>query len=131
MSVPAPHCHKFLGAAAALMLLSAGAVSAQTGAAGTPPSDQSLENKGACDPASVAEAATKADTHSAAGTSPGNTGSTGWTGGTGGAHTATNPAGALPESKTWQPPTARGLDLAMAVPAKAPADNAGQAGKGC
>jgi hypothetical protein len=130
MSVPARHCTKSLAAAAALMLLSTGTVSAQSGATGTP-SGQSLENKVACNPAGVAEAATKPDSHSAAGTSPGNTGSTGWTGGTGGAHTATNPAGALPESRTWQPPTARGLDLAMAAPKEAPAQNAGQAGRGC
>jgi hypothetical protein len=37
----------------------------------------------------------------------------------------------VPESKTWQPPTARGLDLAMALPAKAPADKGGQPDKGC
>lgn len=104
-------------AASALVLMFAAApVAAQSGNAGNPPSAQSLENKAACDPASKAEAATPADTHSAAGTSPGNTGSTGWTGGTGGQHTGTNPQGALPESKTWQPPTARGLDLAMPMP---------------
>ena len=40
-------------------------------------------------------------------------GSTGWTGGTGGAHIGTSPQGATEDSKTWQPPTARGLDLAM------------------
>ena len=33
------------------------------------------------------------------------------TGGTGGSQIGTNTAGAVPESKTWQPPTARGLDL--------------------
>jgi hypothetical protein len=131
MSVPTRHCPKFLAAAAALMLASAGTVSAQSGATGTPPSGQSLENKVACNPAGVAEAATKPDSHSAAGTSPGNTGSTGWTGGTGGAHTATNPAGALPESRTWQPPTARGLDLAMTVPSEPQAANTAEADKGC
>jgi hypothetical protein len=131
MPVSDRQCPKFLAAAAALVLMSTGAVYAQSAAPGSPPSGQSLEGKTSCGSAGVAEAATKPDTHSAAGTSPGNTGSTGWTGGTGGAHTATNPAGALPESKTWQPPTARGLDLAMAMPAKAPADNAGQADKGC
>ncbi len=46
------------------------------------------------------------------GTAPGNTGSTGWTGGTGGAFIGTNPQGATMNSTTWQPPTARGLDLA-------------------
>lgn len=131
MSVLDRHCPKILATAAALMLVSAGAASAQSAATGTPPSGQSLEDKVACNSAGVAEAATKPDTSSAAGTSPGNTGSTGWTGGTGGAHTATNPAGALPESKTWQPPTARGLDLAMAVPAETPAAKPGQSEKGC
>lgn len=45
------------------------------------------------------------------GTAPGNEGSSGWSGGLGGSFIGTNPAGALPASKTWQPPTARGLDL--------------------
>lgn len=80
------------------------------------PSTQSLESKVACNPGGVAEAATRPETHDAAGTSPGNAGSTGWTGGTGGAHMGTSPQGALPESRTWQPPTARGLDLGMAIP---------------
>ena len=38
-------------------------------------------------------------------------GTTGWTGGTGGSQLGTTPAGALPESKTWQPPVATGIDL--------------------
>lgn len=45
------------------------------------------------------------------GTAPENTGTTGWTGGTGGSQLGTNIQGAVPESPTWQPPTARGLDL--------------------
>lgn len=67
--------------------------------------------------ASKAEPATPPDRTSADGTAPGNAGSTGWTGGTGGAHIGTSPHGATEHSKTWQPPTARGLDLAMEVPA--------------
>lgn len=46
------------------------------------------------------------------GTAPGNSGSSGWTGGTGGSTIGTNAQGAVATSKTWQPPTARGLDLA-------------------
>ena len=40
-----------------------------------------------------------------------NAGNTGWSGGTGGSQLGTNAQGALPNSPTWQPPTARGLDL--------------------
>ncbi len=46
-------------------------------------------------------------------TAPGNA-ATGWSGGLGGSHTGTSPSGAVAESRTWQPPTARGLDLAGA-----------------
>ncbi len=96
-----------------------------------PSSTQSLEGKGSCNSANKAEAATAPDRQTADGTAPGNSGSTGWTGGTGGAHIGTNPQGALPESKTWQPPTARGLDLAMAVPSDAPASSRSEASQGC
>ncbi|SDD79728.1 hypothetical protein SAMN05421538_102451 [Paracoccus isoporae] len=44
-------------------------------------------------------------------TAPENAGNTGWTGGTGGAQLGTTPSGATPESKTWQPPVATGIDL--------------------
>lgn len=71
--------------------------------------------------AGKAEPATPPDTASADGTAPGNAGSTGWTGGTGGVHIGTNPQGATEHSPTWQPPTARGLDLTMELPEK-PAD---------
>lgn len=91
----------------------------------TPTAGQGLENKANCNSASVAEATNAAESHAAAGTSPGNMGSTGWTGGTGGAHMGTSPHGAVPESKTWQPPTVRGLDLAMPIPATAPDAKAG------
>jgi len=63
-----------------------------------------------------AEPATQPNTTAADGTSPGNSGSTGWTGGTGGAFIGTNPHDATRNSTTWQPPTARGLDLAKAPP---------------
>ncbi|WBU65418.1 hypothetical protein [Paracoccus aerodenitrificans] len=45
------------------------------------------------------------------GTSAQNAGTTGWTGGTGGSQIGTTPAGALPQSRTWQPPVASGLAL--------------------
>lgn len=57
------------------------------------------------------EPATPPSQGASSGTAPGNAGSTGWTGGTGGSHTGTAPAGAVPQSPTWQPPTASGLDL--------------------
>lgn len=41
-----------------------------------------------------------------------NSGSSGWSGGLGGSVLGTNAQGAVPASPTWQPPTARGLDLA-------------------
>ncbi|KFI32513.1 hypothetical protein CG51_00905 [Haematobacter missouriensis] len=59
----------------------------------------------------VAQPATGVAQGPSSGTAPGNAGSTGWSGGTGGSNTGTVPAGALPESKTWQPKTASGLDL--------------------
>lgn len=79
-----------------------------------PPSAQATE---APVPAagSVAEPATTPAPAKADGTAPGNDGSTGWTGGTGGSTIGTTPQGAVAASKTWQPPTARGLDL-MGVP---------------
>lgn len=43
-------------------------------------------------------------------TAPGNA-ATGWSGGLGGSQTGTNPQGAVAESRTDHPPTARGLDL--------------------
>lgn len=64
--------------------------------------------------AETAQPATSQDS-SPDGTAPSNSGSTGWTGGTGGSMIGTNPSGALTTSKTWQPPTARGIDLKMGV----------------
>lgn len=65
---------------------------------------------------SVAEPATHPDASKDA-TAAENSGTTGWSGGTGGSHLGTNTQGAVATSKTWQPPTARGLDL------KGPADS--------
>lgn len=62
-------------------------------------------------PATRAEAATQPDPEEDA-TAAENSASTGWTGGTGGSHQGTNIQGAIASSPTWQPPTARGLDLA-------------------
>jgi len=81
---------------ALLVLLSAGKAEAQ---------------ETAC-PAGQAEASTPPMPGSE-GTAPGNA-STGWSGGLGGSHTGTNTQGAVPGSLSWQPPTARGLDLAGA-----------------
>lgn len=44
-------------------------------------------------------------------TAPSNPASTGWSGGLGGSMEGTNPSGATVHTKTWHPPTARGLDL--------------------
>jgi hypothetical protein len=80
-----------------------------------PGSAQNANEKTDCAAAAgKAEPATPPDRASADGTAPGNSGSTGWTGGTGGAHIGTNPQGATAGSTTWQPPTARGIDLAAA-----------------
>ncbi|MEQ1407460.1 hypothetical protein ABK249_21295 [Neorhizobium sp. Rsf11] len=88
-----------------------------------PASAQIANEKANCATAAgKAEPATAPDRESADGTAPGNSGSTGWTGGTGGAYIGTNPQGATSGSTTWQPPTARGLDLAMAPETPAPAD---------
>lgn len=59
--------------------------------------------------AGVAEPATPPEAGDA--TAPGNA-ATGWSGGLGGSHTGTSPSGAVETSKTWQPATARGIDLA-------------------
>ena len=76
----------------------------------TPPSAQSVERPGDCVPAAQAEPATD-PAPSADSTAPGNAGTTGWTGGLGGSQIGTNPSGKTSDSVTWQPPTARGLDL--------------------
>jgi hypothetical protein len=87
-------------------------------AQGQPRSPQSLEGSSAgCAQAGKAEAATPPARDSGDGTAPGNAGSTGWSGGTGGSHIGTNPSGAVRQSRTWQPPTARGLDP-LAAPAR-------------
>jgi hypothetical protein len=87
----------------ALLLLTTAVAEAQTAprADGCPAAD------------TVAEPATPPQP-GAEGTAPGNAGSTGWTGGLGGSQIGTNTAGAVATSKTWQPPTARGLDLMSA-----------------
>jgi hypothetical protein len=59
---------------------------------------------------SQAEPATIPDA-SEDGTAAENSGTTGWSGGTGGSQLGTNSQGAVSASPTWQPPTARGLDL--------------------
>lgn len=59
--------------------------------------------------AGCAEPATPAMPDAGA-TAPGNA-ATGWSGGLGGSHTGTSPQGATADSRSWQPPTARGVDL--------------------
>ena len=81
------------------------------------PSFAQDEKPGDCaKPAGVAEAATAPEAGDA--TAPGNA-ATGWSGGLGGSQTGTNTAGAVAESRTVQPPTARGLDLMGAPEAAA------------
>ncbi|MBC9175707.1 hypothetical protein [Pseudoroseomonas ludipueritiae] len=75
-----------------------------------PPSAQSLDTRPGCGQNNRAEPGTQPQKESGDGTAPGNAGSTGWSGGTGGSYIGTNPAGATGASRTWQPPTARGLD---------------------
>ena len=71
-----------------------------------------LSEAGTCPAAdTMAEPATQPDASEDA-TAPENTGTTGWSGGTGGSQLGTNIQGAVESSPTWQPPTARGLDLA-------------------
>lgn len=77
---------------------------------GRPPSSQSLVTNPGCQDAGRATPATPPAQGSRDGTAPGNAGNTGWSGGTGGSMIGTNPSGARPESRTWQPATARGLD---------------------
>ncbi|WP_229582611.1 hypothetical protein [Paracoccus sp. S-4012] len=89
-------------------------------------SDEALA---AADPAAATPDSTQAEpatapVNAADGTAPGAAGSTGWTGGTGGAFIGTNPSGAVAVSKSWQPPTARGLDLGGA-PDAVPAASGG------
>jgi hypothetical protein len=74
----------------------------------TPAAAQTPASGDCARPSGVAEAATPPEPGDA--TAPGNA-ATGWSGGLGGSHTGTNTAGAVPESRTAQPPTARGLDL--------------------
>ena len=81
------------------------------GLLGTAAVAQEHKTDGCAQPAEVAEAATPPQPGD--GTAPGNA-STGWSGGLGGSHTGTNPQGAVPESVTDHPETARGLDLAGA-----------------
>ncbi len=88
------------------------AIAQTTAPADTPPSAAADPARpGGCpEPSGVAEAATP-PAPGADSTAPGNSGTTGWTGGTGGSQIGTNTAGAVAESRTVQPPTARGLDL--------------------
>ncbi|KGJ02154.1 hypothetical protein EQ718_04710 [Paracoccus versutus] len=87
-------------------------LSAQTAPAEAQKPAQTAAAAGECPPAAAQAEPATPETALADGTAPENSGSTGWTGGTGGSMIGTNPSGADAATRTWQPPTARGLDLA-------------------
>lgn len=73
---------------------------------------QGQSGEGNCPaPDTVAQPATQPEPGSDS-TEANNAGTSGWSGGLGGSHLGTNAQGAVNASPTWQPPTARGLDLA-------------------
>lgn len=80
-----------------------------------PPSSQSLKSPSSCGDAQKTAAATQPAKGNGDGTAPGNAGSTGWTGGLGGSYIGTTSGGATPDSKSFQPETARGLDPMKSV----------------
>lgn len=86
--------------------------------AGAPPSKQSLDSNGGCQGEAESHPATQPATGRADSTAPGNAGNTGWSGGTGGSFIGTQSSGKTPQSRTWQPATARGLDP-ISAPKKA------------
>ena len=88
-------------------LILAGLLLAMPALAQQPPPRQ--QPAAGCADAGKAEAATP-PARNGDGTAPGAAGSTGWSGGTGGSHIGTNTQGGVQESRSWQPPTARGLD---------------------
>lgn len=73
--------------------------------------DVASDARGGCDGAGGTAGNATARQPGASGDDANNAGSSGWTGGLGGSHMGTNPQGASAASPTWQPPTARGLDL--------------------
>lgn len=73
--------------------------------------EQGLSGEGDCPaPDTMAQPATMPQP-GADSTDANNAGSSGWSGGLGGSQLGTNAQGAVTASPTWQPPTARGLDL--------------------
>ncbi|WP_207101886.1 hypothetical protein [Paracoccus shandongensis] len=87
------------------------AQTAPTAPAATQTQAQGQSGEGNCPPRdTVAEPATAPQPGSDS-TEANNSGTSGWSGGLGGSHLGTNAQGALTTSPTWQPPTARGLDL--------------------
>lgn len=85
-----------------------------------PPSKQSLDSNGGCQGEAESHPATQPATGRADSTAPGNAGNTGWSGGTGGSFIGTQSSGKTPQSRTWQPATARGLDPISAPKKVAP-----------
>lgn len=104
---------KSLGRAGVLALaLAATPLFAQTAPQlGTPAQTQTVA-KVDCPPAAAQAEPATPEVAAADATAPSNAGSTGWSGGTGGSQIGTNTSGASEHTKSWQPPTARGLDLA-------------------
>ncbi|SMO70710.1 hypothetical protein [Paracoccus laeviglucosivorans] len=93
---------------ACILLVAALPLAAQI--APTLPAAEVARKPDCADAAHNAQPATQESASSDA-TAPENSGSSGWSGGTGGSHIGTNPSGATQHTKSWQPPTARGLDL--------------------
>lgn len=73
--------------------------------------EQGQSGEGDCPAPDTVAAPATAPQPSADSTDANNAGNTGWSGGTGGSQLGTNAQGAVKSSPTWQPPTARGLDL--------------------
>lgn len=101
--MPVPFQNPIRAAVLALAVVAAPAAWAQTAGVAESPDCPA--------PESLAEAATQPDASDDA-TAAENAGTTGWSGGTGGSQLGTNAQGAVDSSPNWQPPTARGLDLA-------------------
>lgn len=100
---------------AATLLLASGAL-AQVPAGDTTKPAQSACSQAGGGPTGNNQAAgdhpaTQPEQHSGSGTAPGNAGSTGWSGGTGGSFAGTSQHAPTPDSPTWQPEVAHGLDL--------------------
>ncbi|QXI65673.1 hypothetical protein CP157_03465 (plasmid) [Paracoccus marcusii] len=106
-----PFARLTLTAAVLALSVPIGGLSGSAAWAQAAPAERVSEAPECAADAGVAEPATQPDA-SEDSTAAENTGTTGWSGGTGGSQLGTNIQGAVESSPTWQPPTARGLDLA-------------------